>query len=202
MAMDGSLTSTAEMVTGGAPLEIKGECCARVVAAADHVLGQCADLISRTDAATLSAPSRVLPGGTIGKHLRHMIDHFAAAADAAATGVSIDYDHRERNVPMERDPGVALAAIASVRARLRDASIRPMAAPVAVRVMLTGTGEEAELRSSAAREIFFAMHHAVHHQAMMRAIASEMGMVVDVDFGKAPSTLNYERRGSCEGPHA
>lgn len=176
-----------------------GECCARVVAAADHILGQCADLIARTNGETLSAPSRVLPGGSIGKHLRHIMDHFAAAAEAAATGLSIDYDHRERNVPMERDPRVAMEAIASVRARLRDAASKPMNTPVAVRVMLTGTGEEAELRSSAAREIFFAMHHAVHHQAMMRAIAAEFGMDVDVDFGKAPSTLNYERQGERMG---
>lgn len=172
----------------------RGECCARVVAAADHVLSQCADLIARTSAETLASPSRVLPGGSIGKHLRHIMDHFAAAADAAATGLSIDYDHRERNAPMERDPGAAMEAIACVRARLRDAAGKPMNTPVAVRVMLTGSGEEADLRSSAAREIFFAMHHAVHHQAMMRAIAAELGMEVDVDFGKAPSTLNYERQ--------
>jgi len=171
----------------------RGECCARVVAAADHILGQCADLVARTSAEMFGAPSRVLPGGSIGKHLRHIMDHFSAAAEAAATGLSIDYDHRERNVPMEREPRVALEAIAAVRARLAEAARKPMNTPVAVRVMLTGTGEEADLRSSAAREIFFAMHHAVHHQAMMRAIAAEFGMEVDVDFGKAPSTLNYER---------
>ncbi len=174
-------------------LKSECECCSRVVAAADHVLGQCADLIARTNGEMFSSPSRVLPGGSIGKHLRHMMDHFTAAADAAATGLSIDYDHRERNVPMERDPRVALEAIARVRARLREAADKPMNAPVTVRVMLTGSGELADLHSSAAREIFFAMHHAVHHQAMMRAIAAEFGMEVDVDFGKAPSTLNFER---------
>lgn len=176
-----------------------GECCARVVAAADHILGQCADLVARTNAEMFSGPSRVLPGGTIGKHLRHIMDHFAAAAEAASTGISIDYDHRERNVPMERDPRVAMDAIAAVRARLRDAAGKPMNTPVTVRVMLSGSGEEADLRSSAAREIFFAMHHAVHHQAMMRAIAAEFGVDMDVDFGKAPSTLNYERVGERVG---
>lgn len=176
-------------------LTTQGECCTRVVAAADHVLGQCADLIGRISDETFSSPSRVLPGGSIGKHLRHMIDHFSAAAEAAATGLSIDYDHRERNVPMERDTRAALQAIGAVRARLREAAERPMSTPVTVRVMLSGSGELADLTSSAAREIFFAMHHAVHHQAMMRAIAAEFGTEVDVDFGKAPSTLNYER---CE----
>lgn len=180
----------------------RGECCSRVVAAADHILGQCAGLVARTNAEVFGASSRVLPGGSIGKHLRHIMDHFAAAAEAAATGLSIDYDHRERNVPMEREPRIALDAIAAVRARLAEAARKPMHTPVAVRVMLSGTGEEADLRSSAAREIFFAMHHAVHHQAMMRAIAAEFGMEVDVDFGKAPSTLNYERfsgQGSTQG---
>lgn len=175
------------------PLKSQTETCARVVAAADHVLAQCADLIGRVSDETFSSPSRVLPGGSIGKHLRHIMDHFAAAAEAAATGLSIDYDHRERNVPMERDTRVALQTVAAVRARLREAADKPMNTPVTVRVMLSGSGELADLASSAAREIFFAMHHAVHHQAMMRAIAAEFGMEVDVDFGKAPSTLNYEK---------
>lgn len=177
--------------------DLHGECCDRVVAAADHVLAQCADLIARTSPELLSAPSRVLPGGSIGKHLRHMMDHFVAAADAAATGLSIDYDHRDRNVPMERDPQVASDVIALVRARLREAVTKPMHAPVTVKVMLTGTGEEADLKSTVAREIFFAMHHGVHHQAMMRAIAAEFGLEVDADFGKAPSTLNFERSTRC-----
>ena len=99
------------------PLKSQTESCARVVAAADHVLAQCADLIGRVSDEMFSSPSRVLPGGSIGKHLRHIMDHFAAAAEAAATGLSIDYDHRERNVPMERDTRVALQNVAAVRAR-------------------------------------------------------------------------------------
>lgn len=67
-----------------------------------------------------------------------------------------------------------------------------MHAPVRVRVMVSGDGAETELVSSLARELAFATHHAVHHQAMMRAIAGEFGVEASSDFGKAPSTINHE----------
>jgi len=171
----------------------KVACCTQVAAAADHVLSQCAAMIALTTAELMVAPSKVLPGGTIGKHVRHMVDHFNAAAEAATTGICIDYDHRERNVPMEREPKAALEAIALVRDRLVEAANAKSDFLVKMRVMLSAMGDEAELLSTAGREIAFATHHGVHHQAMMRAIATELGMKINEDFGKAPSTLHYER---------
>jgi hypothetical protein len=65
---------------------------------------------------------------------------------------------------------------------------------VAVQVM-TSPGTEVCLRSTIAREIAFATHHAVHHQAMMRAIAKELqAECLDASFGVAPSTIDHERR--------
>jgi hypothetical protein len=61
--------------------------------------------------------------------------------------------------------------------------------------MLSGDGHEAELESTLGRELVFATHHAIHHHAMMSAIASEFGIKVGPDFGKAPSTINHERCG-------
>jgi hypothetical protein len=50
-----------------------------------------------------------------------------------------------------------------------------------------------ELVSTLGRELAFATHHAVHHQAMMKAIAFEFGVEVEECFGKAPATVNAER---------
>jgi hypothetical protein len=182
----------------------EGCSCAPVAAAADHVLAQCAGLVRRVNANAMTAPSRVLPGGTLGKHVRHMVDHFAAAAElgcrGAASGVEgngqgecVDYDHRARNVPMESDPGIALDVIEQVRGRIREASRASLDAPVRIRMMLSGAGDRAEMVSSVGRELAFATHHAIHHQAMLRAIAAEQGVELDADFGKAPGTLHHER---------
>ena len=36
------------------------------------------------------------------------------------------------------------------------------------------------------------MHHAIHHHAVMGAIAMEQGLDIPAGFGKAPSTINHE----------
>lgn len=56
--------------------------------------------------ALLSTVSDLVPGSTIGKHLRHLHDHFRILFDCALSGQTgdhkvLNYDTRERNVPME-----------------------------------------------------------------------------------------------------
>jgi uncharacterized damage-inducible protein DinB len=151
-----------------------------------HITGEAGE-------ARYCAVSSVLPGGTIGKHLRHCLDHYRAALDGFERGAVIDYDHRERDVPMETMPAEALGAIQEIAARLSVLSGAALESPVRVRVMVSGEGEEVELSSTLGRELAFATHHAVHHQAMMGAIAAELGVRPAADFGKAPSTVNHER---------
>ncbi len=162
--------------------------CQTAAALLDH----CASFIQRTPDQAYVAESRTIKGGTLGKHVRHVVDHFAAAVGAFERGEVIDYDHRERCVPMEQDRQAALEAIAEVRSQIRALGMEQLRAPVQIRVMLSGDGSEAELDSTLGRELFFAAHHAVHHHAMMRAIGLEMGVEAEADFGKAPSTINYE----------
>jgi len=164
-----------------------------VAETASALLRQCAEFIERVDDRAYAAGSTTIAGGTLGKHVRHVVDHFAAAVDAASRGSAIDYDHRSRDVPMETDRRAALDAIGSVRAGLDRIGPDLLDEPVRVRVMLTGDGLESELGSTLARELFFATHHAIHHFAMMRAMAGEFGIELDDGFGKAPSTINFER---------
>lgn len=173
-----------------APTEQSGSACRVLAAAADAVLAQCAALLAEVSDTVYSTPSTTVQGGTIGKHLRHTLDHFAAALSPA--GETIDYDHRERDRPMETDRAAALAAVAGVRERL--ATFADSAAAVRVRVMVCADGACTELSSTRGRELAFATHHAVHHQAMMRTIAGEFGIDVFEGFGKAPSTQEHERR--------
>lgn len=164
-----------------------------VTAQAIAILDQCAELVARLPDATYRADSRVLAGGTVGKHLRHTLDHFRAAIEGGLGGSAIDYDHRSRNVPEETDRAAALGIIEALTGSLRRADAPMLARPVSIRVMLSADGHEVTLGSTLARELAFASHHAVHHQAMMKAIAAEHGVDCPCEFGKAPSTLNFER---------
>jgi uncharacterized damage-inducible protein DinB len=146
------------------------------------------------DDESFSHPSERLPGGTIGKHVRHCLDHFLAALSVHdERGNAADYDHRERNVPMETDRAEALEAIHRVARRLR--AVRAVVAdePAVVRVMVTCDGAQCEFRSTVGRELAFAAHHAVHHHAMMKVIADELAVSSPAGFGLAPSTELYQR---------
>lgn len=165
---------------------------APVARAADALLAQCAGFLASLDDASYVRPSKHIAGSTIGQHVRHTLDHFAAAV-RALDGGPIDYDHRERATPIETSRDAALRSIEAIRRPLRGVDDSVALQAVRVRVMLTGDGLEAELASTFAREIAFAAHHATHHHAMMAAIASEHGGTSPAGFGKAPSTIQFER---------
>jgi hypothetical protein len=165
---------------------------APVALAAIHLLDQCEALLGRLGDEAYCADSRVLAGGTIGKHLRHCLDHYRAALDAAERGGEADYDRRLRGGDVENRREVALEELARLRERLVVVAEEALEAPMRVRFMLSGDGEDATFGTTFGREIAFAGHHAVHHFAMIRAIACEHGIDADPDFGKAPSTIHHE----------
>ncbi len=163
-----------------------------VVSQCRHVLAQCAAFVDGLDETDYTAPSERFFGATIGQHVRHTLDHYAAALGAG--GEAIDYDHRERGTPIEGDAGAASARIAQLRGDLDAIATDCCARPVTIRVMLTAGGDDAELASNLARELAFASHHAIHHMAMMASIADERGVSIPDGFGKAPSTLEHQAR--------
>jgi uncharacterized damage-inducible protein DinB len=159
--------------------------------AAELVFDRCSHLIDVvTDDAFVSPPATIR-GGTIGAHVRHVLDHFAALFNGMEAP-PVAYDRRERRVAMERDRAAARAAVDALRVRLCCPTL-VADAPITIRVMTSGEGDEVELRSTFGRELAFATHHAIHHLAMMRAIAAEFGVVLDDAFGKAPSTVHHEQ---------
>lgn len=165
-----------------------------VAGAAALLLGECAGIIERVDDVAYQAASCTIRGGTIGKHIRHVLDHFRAALDGGSAGMCIDYDRRERDVPMETDRSLALVAIEELTGRIHAMDGAIIDGPVRVRVMVASDGRAVELRSTMARELAFATHHAIHHHAMVRAIAAEFGHELPEELGRAPSTLHHERR--------
>jgi hypothetical protein len=53
-------------------------------------------------------------------------------------------------------------------------------------------GFEYEIPSTFERELAFSAHHAIHHLAMVKVISDALGVDVDENFGKAPSTIVHE----------
>ncbi len=194
------------MPCDGAPLMVGLE---QVVSSAREALRGCAAVVRGLDAERYTRVSRRIAGSTIGQHVRHSIDHFEAVAAALGTGAGgaagvIDYDHRERQTPIEKQPRSALEALDRLEQRIGSLAEEHLAAEVRVRVMTGAGGEEAELGSTLARELAFAAHHATHHFAMIASIVGEQSeggvggcgceaTKLPPGFGRAPSTLNHER---------
>ncbi|GAB4385814.1 MAG: hypothetical protein Kow0022_13080 [Phycisphaerales bacterium] len=166
-----------------------------VASQADFMLAQCASFIECVPTETFARESDRVRGGTIGKHVRHTLDHYRAILDGFEQSAVVDYDHRRRNVPIESDRRLALEAVAEIRQRIRMLDADALSARVRIRVMLAADGSEAELDSTLARELAFASHHAIHHNALMKAIAAEFEIDTPPEFGVAPSTLNFQTQG-------
>jgi hypothetical protein len=176
-----------------APARSNRQACAALACAAESILAQCAEFVIAVPDASYAAPSSTLRGGSIGKHLRHTLDHFAAALGGVSEPFHvIDYDSRLRDVPMETDRRAAIECLTLLRDRIAAAAGEGLNKSVRVRVMIDGDGRTADLISTLGRELAFATNHAIHHQAMMKAIAAEFGITIDDRFGKAPSTLRAD----------
>lgn len=162
---------------------------------AELMLAQCASFIECVPTEAFARDSLRVRGGTIGKHVRHTLDHYRALLDGFDSSTVVDYDHRERNVPIESDRRAALDAVTAIRRRVNALDADALRSSVRIRVMLAGDGAETELDTTLGRELAFASHHAIHHNALMKAIAAEFEIQTPPEFGMAPSTLNFQTQG-------
>jgi hypothetical protein len=147
---------------------------------------------------------------SIGQHIRHSMDHIELAAHAAlnTTGtVDIHYDLRARGGPDEHDMDMAEMRIQQAIdqfSRMSNGFDKSPESPQAVDTyfMLSGDPQEFRLPSTIQRELGFAVHHAIHHMALVKIIARETLKIpadaLPSDFGRAPSTVVFDKRQEAE----
>ncbi len=167
------------------------ECAHPIAASALAILVQCDELLNRVDDHAYVQPCNLMGGSTIGQHLRHTLDHYTAISGANAAE-PIDYDHRVRGGDIETNRAAARACIETIVKFIQSLELEEMENDVSICIMVSSDGKLADARSSLARELAFATHHAVHHNAMIASIARAANLNLSAEFGKAPSTINYE----------
>eukprot|EP00934_Nitzschia_sp_Nitz4_P001243 Nitzschia sp. Nitz4//scaffold168_size48592//40660//41271//NITZ4_007056-RA/size48592-processed-gene-0.41-mRNA-1//-1//CDS//3329538339//1243//frame0 len=144
---------------------------------------------------------------SMGQHIRHSMDHIDRAL-IAATDIddmerhdsTIHYDLRERGGTDEYDLQAAMARVESALDRLQtlegQARVSTATTPVEALFMLSGDPLEFSLSSTVNRELGFTAHHAIHHMAMVKIIATESLKLpkdtLPADFGRAPSTIVFD----------
>ena len=125
--------------------------------------------------------------GSIGEHVRHILDHVAAFATARPHG-AMTYDTRERGTSLETDLGAALRTILRLKAMLAGMTDEHLAAPVVVSSVLSRDEPPVSARSTLRREVAFVVSHTIHHQGLIAVLLAITGVDAPDAFGLAPST--------------
>jgi hypothetical protein len=161
-------------------------------------------------------------GATIGEHYRHSMDHVelvalvADTADKQSSSSSksdmmeeLHYDLRVRGGTLEKDMDMSRKRLVDVVAIFKQLEFRSpqqqqsysdesiSSRPIATYFNLSAdTNDEIRLLSTIGRELGFAAHHAIHHMAMVKIIATKtLGYnenELPHGFGRAPSTLLFD----------
>jgi hypothetical protein len=133
-------------------------------------------------------------GGLVGKHVRHVIEHYEALVSPTLPGV-VDYDQRPRDPELERSGSLARTRLAAVHQRLNDWGDLDLEATVSVQGQTHFGGELGfVVESTIGRELVSVASHAVHHFALMHGYCLQQGIPIGENFGKAPATVAHERR--------
>lgn len=158
-----------------------------------EVLQQLIDILNRIEQSHYAEPICAAVESPIGKHIRHILDHYTAVRRVESLG-KIDYDLRSRQSQIERDKQVALEALMAVRDWLQalDSDDLDAVTEVKTEVMLSSQ-QSTTVTSSCGRELIYASAHAIHHQALIAVALRIAGLDVSQSFGLAPATATWER---------
>lgn len=169
-----------------------------LVAENKGLLVQLAELLHKVPRAqyALAADGRQ----SIGRHLRHITDHYTAflAAVRNATETPLDYETRQRDPALETEPAKALQVLDGLVSELDQLQHIGLEQPLNLRYPMSAdpSSDEAawdvvEVPTCAVRELVFLSSHTVHHMALIQPLAERLKIRLPDYFGVHPSTLRY-----------
>jgi hypothetical protein len=131
-------------------------------------------------------------GSGIGRHVRHILDHYTCFLEGEGT---VDYDARNRDERLEIDRSHALRTLDSIVERLESSgdggNVRLV---IHCNEGIEGSEASTGSESSVLRELQYPASHTVHHYAIIGFILKILGHAIPENFGVAPSTIAHEKR--------
>jgi len=125
--------------------------------------------------------------GSVGAHVRHVLDHVSALLDADGSSF-VTYDHRQRDVTLEHSRPAAIQALGRAAADLRARAGCWTERPLGLQTIVRRGAAPLVVASSLARETVFVLQHTIHHQAIVALLLNARGVALPAEFGYAPST--------------
>lgn len=127
--------------------------------------------------------------GTIGAHVRHVVEHYQSLLLGSDNADNIDYDNRSRNSAIETQTATAITTLNKLIIALQQITADKIVD------VLCSTNTDAKTNpttSSLRRELVFVHSHTTHHMAIIRILALLMNVPINENFGKAASTQKFE----------
>ena len=143
-------------------------------------------MIERIDDESYAAPAPGRPGGGIGGHVRHCLDHVSALLTGTRTGLCA-YDRRARGTTVETCRLAAIHCILDLEADLLRLDCH-FEVPVDVEAQVDAGGAFLVTASTVGRELMFVISHTIHHHALIARLLDERAIGMGPRFGLAPAT--------------
>lgn len=162
--------------------------------ATTYALNQCLEQIQQTLDVVNECQNRddIYDNHNIGKHLRHVYDHFIAVMNGSASG-DINYNLRNRDSMIERDINASYQQLAALVTWVEN-----LAAPAEEVVQVISEVDCAKeqsqtFTSTLGRELLYLINHTIHHLAFIKLLLSHQNIMLPEAIGLAPSTASYLR---------
>lgn len=171
--------------------------CNELVAENAHAINQLADLLVVLPGPLYRQTFGARKQHVIGKHVRHIIDHYMAllrAVNGRSAG-PLDYENRQREEALELDNHAACNRLLAIINSLG----RPAEWPQNTSLEMEHLSDDHRhnphtVATSIDRELVFLASHTVHHMAIIAMLAEQGGVEVSDGFGVHPSTLRHQQR--------
>ena len=183
---------------GAANLSVSSSSITGVRVCVQAILGEHKAFVSGLDDAIYTFYSSLFEG-SVGQHTRHSLDHIRkplellAAHKRGSSDDLVHYDIRDRCTPVETNRHAAIEQIEQLERTLCAVTQSNLARPVQAAFMLSADGHEIDFKSTFSRELAFAVHHCIHHNALSMVLLRHHfpERSVPKGFGMAPSTANF-----------
>ncbi|MDR5873527.1 DinB family protein [Vreelandella gomseomensis] len=167
-----------------------------------QTLAQLAQLLGRVSAHDYQRPLGAKGTQSLGKHVRHILEHYQTLLDACATSspqTIFDYENRLREAALETQPGYAGDRTEALQAGLTALATMPHDAALTLNYPVKGDADDSvALPTSLGRELAFLTSHSIHHMALLGLLCEQLGIALPEHFGVHPSTLRYWARSSSQ----
>lgn len=134
----------------------------------------------------------VIANGTIGEHVRHIIEFYQCCLNTASDG-SLNYSLRKRDNELETDLKKGIHKTKEIIEQLNNTLLSSDLTIVLHTASTSKASSYQKVESSLSRELVYCMDHCIHHQFIIRAalIALHHEHILPENFGVAFSTIEY-----------